>query len=99
MRNQKSLIEGENAKVKRSNSDLQLGTAYHSSAPAFTPGFCGDHVAHGFLCSPIMCLYVLSSVLWCPLHFRIKTIFGSSLLPVVCRRTHALFTLFMFVCV
>jgi hypothetical protein len=39
MRNQKSLIEGENAKVKRSNSNLQLGTAYHSSAPEFTPGF------------------------------------------------------------
>ena len=39
MRNQKSLFEGENAKVKRSISDLQLGTAYHSSAPEFTPGF------------------------------------------------------------
>jgi len=31
--------------------------------------------------------------------FRIKTMFGSSLLPVVCRRAHVLFTLFVFVCV
>jgi hypothetical protein len=43
-----------------------------------------------FLC--IMCLYVLSSVLWFP-H---KTIFGSSLPPVFCRRVHVLFTLFVF---
>ena len=31
--------------------------------------------------------------------FRIKTMFGSSLPPVVCRKTHVLFTLFVFVCV
>ena len=30
--------------------------------------------------------------------FRIKTIFGSSLLPVVKRRAHVLFTLFVFAC-
>jgi len=30
--------------------------------------------------------------------FRIKTMFGSSLPPVVCRRAHVLFTLFVFVC-
>ena len=29
--------------------------------------------------------------------FRIKTMFGSSLPPVVCRRAHVLFTLFVFV--
>jgi hypothetical protein len=29
---------------------------------------------------------------------RIKTMFGSSLPPVVCRRTGVLFTLFVFVC-
>ena len=29
--------------------------------------------------------------------FHIKTMFGSSLLPVVCRRVHVLFTLFVFV--
>jgi hypothetical protein len=31
--------------------------------------------------------------------FRIKTMFGSSLPLVVCRRAHVLFTLFMFACV
>jgi hypothetical protein len=31
--------------------------------------------------------------------FRIKTMFGSSLPPGVCRRAHILFTLFVFVCV
>jgi hypothetical protein len=30
---------------------------------------------------------------------RIKTMFGSSLLPVVGKRAHVLFTLFVFVCV
>ena len=32
-------------------------------------------------------------------YFRIKTMFGSSLPPVYCRRAHVLFTLFVFVCV
>jgi len=31
-----------------------------------------------FLCCLIMCLYVLSSVLWCPLRFPYKTMFDSS---------------------
>jgi hypothetical protein len=31
--------------------------------------------------------------------FCIKTMFGSSLPPVVCRRDHVLFTLFVFVCI
>ena len=31
--------------------------------------------------------------------FHIKTMFGSSLPPVVCRRAHVLSTLFVFVCV
>ena len=34
-------------------------------------------------CYPIMCLYVPSSVLWCPLRFPHKTMFGSSLPPIV----------------
>jgi hypothetical protein len=48
------------------------------------------------------------SVLWCPLRFRMKTVFGSSLprlimfgssLPtVVCRRDPVLYTLFVFAC-
>ena len=50
-----------------------------------------------FLCCPIMCLYVLSFVLWCTLRFPHKN--GSSLLLVVCRWTHVLLTLFVFACV
>ena len=48
---------------------------------------CGVHVTHLFcaLCCLIMCLNVLSS---CPLRFRIKTMFGSSLPPVICRWAH-----------
>jgi hypothetical protein len=30
------------------------------------------------LCCPIMCLYILSSALWCPLRFTPKTMFDSS---------------------
>jgi hypothetical protein len=42
-------------------------------------------------------LYVLSSVLWCPLLFPHITLFASSLSFVVCRRAHVLFMLFVFV--
>jgi hypothetical protein len=61
----------------------------------------GVRVAHlfSFLCCAIMCLYVPSPVLWCPLRFRIETMFGSSLAPVVCKRAHVLFTLCVFACV
>jgi hypothetical protein len=31
--------------------------------------------------------------------YRIEPMFGSSLTPVVCRRDHVLFTLFLFLCV
>ena len=45
------------------------------------------------LCCPVMCLYVLSSVLWCQLHFPHKKdvpfVFTSS------RRAHILFALFV----
>ena len=34
----------------------------------------------------------------CPLRFPHKTMFGSSLPPVVCRRAHVLIALFVFVC-
>jgi hypothetical protein len=48
-----------------------------------------------FLCCSIMCLYVLSSVLWCPLRFPhinvLRFVFSSSY--------HVLFMLFVFVCV
>ena len=52
-----------------------------------------------FLCCPSMGLFVLGSVLWCPLRFPHKTMFYSSLPPVVCRRTLVLFKLFVFLCV
>ena len=38
------------------------------------------------MCCPIMCFYVLSSVLWCLLRFPHK----ASLTPVVCRRVYFL---------
>jgi hypothetical protein len=36
--------------------------------------------------------------MWCPLRFLHNMMFGSSLSPVVCRRAHVLFMLFVFVC-
>ena len=50
------------------------------------------HVANffSFLCCPIMCHYVLSSVLWCPMRCPHKMMFGSSLPPVVCKRAFIL---------
>jgi len=68
---------------------LEAGTAYPSRTHEFAPGFFGGVlVAHdfSFLCCPIMCRYVLSSI---------KTMFGLSLPPVVCKRVHVLFTLFV----
>jgi len=71
---------------------------YLSSPPVFG----GVRVAHlfsFFLCCPIMCVYVLSCVLWCPLQFPHKNdvwiFFTSSGLY----GGFVLFTLFLFVCV
>ena len=48
----------------------------------------------------IVCHYVLSSLWgWCLLRFPQKLMFDSSLPPVLCRRSHGLCTLFVFVCV
>ena len=44
-------------------------------------------------CIVLLCVFTFW-VLCCD--FRIKTMFGSSLLPVVCRRAHFLFTIFVF---
>jgi len=64
----------------------------------------GTHmqIAHLFVffCVVLLCVFTF----WVPCcdvryDFRIKTMFGSSLPPVVCRRTHVLFTLFVFACV
>ena len=61
-----------------------------SSPPVYWWGPC---------CSPIMCLYVLSSVLWYLLRFPHKTMFGWYLPPVLCMSFHVLFTIFVLVCV
>jgi hypothetical protein len=55
-----------------------------------------------FLVFCVVLLYVfMLLVLCCDVHydFRIITMFGSSLPPVVYRRPHVLFTLFVFVCI
>ena len=56
-------------------------------------------VLSSVLWCPIMCLYLLSWVQCCDVRydFCIKMMFGSSLTlpPVVCRRAHVLFTLFV----
>lgn len=43
------------------------------------------------------CLYILISVLWCRYDFRIKTMLGSSVSPLVCKLAHVLITLSRFV--
>jgi hypothetical protein len=48
-----------------------------------------------FFCVVLLCAFTFC-VLCCD--FRIKTMFGSYLPPVVCESAHFLFTLFMFVC-
>jgi hypothetical protein len=70
--------------------------------PEFTPLFFGGvRVPHifSFLCCSIMCLYVLSSMLWCPIRFPHKKQCLVRLYPqVVCSRANVLFMLFVFVC-
>ena len=63
--------------------------------------FCdGVHLAHLLsFCLVLLCVFTV----WAPscdvrYDFRIETMFGSSLPPVVCRRAHVLFTLFVLVC-
>jgi hypothetical protein len=77
----------------------EAATAYTSRAHEFTPTFLVGSVlliSLVLLCCPIMCL---SSALRCPLRFQHKTMFGSFYPPVICRREHVLFTLYVFVCV
>jgi hypothetical protein len=52
----------------------------------------------GFFGAVLLCVFMIW-ILCCDVHcdFRIQTIFSSSLHPVVCRRAHALFALFVFV--
>jgi len=77
----------------------EVRTAYPSRAPEFTSVVFFDWVlvAHLFslLCCPIMCLYLLCSVLWCQLRFQhknyVRFVFissclyeGSCLIYVIC---------------
>jgi hypothetical protein len=66
------------------------------------------HVLMVFLCMfaysdvqyfVLSCVYVLSTILWWPLRFQHKTIFGWYLHPAVRSMADVLFTLFVFVCV
>jgi hypothetical protein len=73
---------------------------YSSLAPEFILGFFGEVcVAHLFnFCVVLSCI----NTFWIPYDevrcgIRVKTMFGSSLLLVVCRMTHVLFTLCVFV--
>ena len=64
-----------------------------------------DNIMYYLLIFLVFCVVLLYVVMfWVPCcdvryDFRIITMFGTSLSPVVCRRTHVLFTLFVFVCV
>jgi hypothetical protein len=66
-------------------------TAYPSRAPEFTTILVGVRVVQRF---SIFCAVPLCDV---RCNFRIITIFGSSLPPVVCKSAHVIFTLFVFV--
>ena len=72
--------------------------------------FGGVHAAHLFGCSVrfmlliflAVCVVLLFVIFWVPYcdvyyDFRIKTMLDSYLPPVVCKREHVLFTLFVFV--
>jgi len=84
-------------RVSYKKQELLTFREHMGSAPVFG----GVRVAHrfSFLCWHSMCLYILSSVLRCPLRFPHKTVFGLSIPPVVCRRARVLFMLFAFACV
>jgi hypothetical protein len=82
----------------------EAGSAYPSRTPVFNSGFwwsscCSFLLLNSLLSCSIMCRYVLSSCCDVRYDFRIKTMFGSSSPPVVCRRAYILSTLFVFVCV
>ena len=65
------------------------------------PGFFGGfRVAHLLVSSVVLVCVFTFQVLCCDVryNFCIKTMFGSSLSPVVCRMAHVLFTLFVFDC-
>jgi len=74
------------------------GTACSSRTPECTPDFLVGSVLLILLVFWIVLLWVFTFWLpCCDVHYNfcIKTIFGSYLPPVVCRRVHVLFTLFV----
>ena len=74
---------------------------YYNNNNTLLNGGVRDAHLFSFWCFPIMCFYVLNSVLYiCDVRydFRIKTMLGSSVSPVVCRKIHVLFTLFELAC-
>jgi hypothetical protein len=80
---------------------IKSRNCYPSWAPDITRGFCGGvHVAHLFSFYVTTYFVFLRWVPWCDVRYdyRIKMMSGSSFPPVVCRRAHVLFALFMFVC-
>jgi len=85
------------------NINLSIPPSYHMSPP---PVFLVGSVLLIFVvcvCVVLLCVFTVSDPC-CDVRydFRIKTMFGSSLPPGVCRRAHILFILlmlFVFVCV
>jgi len=72
--------------------------SYKRQEPEFTPGVLVGSVLLIFL---DICVVPLCGFTFCcdvRYVFRIKTMFGSSLPPGVCRRAHVLLTLFVFAC-
>ena len=81
---------------------IRRGTAYPSQSPEFTPGILERSMLLVFLvfCVALLCVFTFCFPC-CDVRydFRIKTTFGYSLPPVVCRRANVLLMLFVFVCV
>ena len=79
-------------RVSYKKQELLTLRKYLSSSPDLVGSVL--YILLSFLCCPIMCLYILSSPLWCSLRFPhkkgVRFVFASR------RRTHVLFTLFVF---
>ena len=81
----------------RSRNCLPFGSTW--GHPRFYGGVCVAHI-FSFFCVVLLGVFIFW-VPCCDVRYdcSIITVFGSSLLPVVCRRAHVLLTLFVFVCV
>ena len=82
--------------------DFHMKTMFYSSFPV------ACRMAHYIVvfvyvywcptCCSIICFSILNSMLWWPLRFRIQMMFGSSLLPDICRRADVLFVIWVCLC-